>query len=116
MKTRDFGQKDPISALQTLLLTALTVQARQIRRAQGKQMAGRPLEELTEQLGNVTRSTTALIAECRKGGKDMRDAGKAMTMDERVQTVVAFLADLPPARRNEVLERLAGVGGAEVAT
>ena len=116
MNTREFGEKDPISALQSALLVGLRVQLRHIRRAQksqakktaeGKRAASVPDADITEQLGNVTRSATALMAEVRKSGKDMRDAGKKLTGEQRDKAVVEYLRDLPASRRAGVL---AGLG------
>jgi hypothetical protein len=116
VNTREFGEKDPISALQSALLAGLRVQLRHIRRAQktqavkkqgGKRAESVPSADLTEQLGNVTRSATALMAEVRKGGKDMRDAGTKLTSEQRDKAVVEYLRDLPATRRAGVL---AGVG------
>lgn len=108
MKTADSGEKDRVSRLQQATLDLLETEIGRWRKSQlFHKRAKTPVEaDFAETVGMLSRSVAGLTDAVRKGGKDMRERDKKLTLDQRMVAVVEFLRDLPPARRAEVLANL----------
>lgn len=102
------GERDPIFGLQAAAVMNLRADARVLRREQRRrerQELG-PDKDLTEMVCNNARAIASLCGEVRKGGKDMRDAGKKMNRAQGLDATVAFLRTLNAEDRARVIRSM----------
>jgi hypothetical protein len=109
MESRNFGENDPVTALQKAAVQLLRTEvgrwrARQLDHRRSKL----PLDAgFAETVGMLARSVATLTAELRKGGKDMRDAGKKWNPRGPVAkaATAAYLRSLSAEERDEVIRQ-----------
>lgn len=88
-------------------LLGIRVISSQFRQIDALVKAGKATSKEMVLAGNLGRSLTLLRGEQRKQEKAKADAQKKLSLDERVEGVVAFVEELPAERRKALLERLA---------